>query len=90
LNQKVTFQARLEKSSNVQVPKVIRRQFKIEQEQTLKVSVDFLEIGNSCQFFYAKIMKDGRIHIPKVQLMAMHSQEASLEGQIIEVTLEPA
>ncbi len=89
LDQKVTFPAILEKGNRVQVPKVIRWQFKMEQTQLLKVSVSIKGTLNF-QNFYAKTDKQGRLTIPKLTLIIMTRQEKpNAAGQILDVKLEP-
>ena len=89
LTHKVTFQGTLERCNNVQVPKLIRWQFKMEHDQVLKVGVNALNLGRGWQFFYAKMTKDGRIRIPKVVLLVMQGEKPSLAGYLMEITLEP-
>ena len=80
----------LQKGNRVQVPKLVRWQFKMETEQVLKVSVSVINLWTGGQFFYAKMGKDGRILLPKLQLELMQSsRETNLTGYVIEVTLEP-
>ena len=89
LTRKVTFQGVLEKNNNIQVPKMIRWQFKIGPEQVLKVGINALDLGRGWQFYYAKMMKDGRIHIPRLPLLVLQGEKPSLAGYLIEITLEP-
>ena len=89
LTRKVTFQGVLEKNNNIQVPKMIRWQFKIGHEQVLKVGINALDLGRGWQFYYAKMMKDGRIHIPRLPLLVLQGEKPSLAGYLIEITLEP-
>jgi hypothetical protein len=89
LTEKVTFQRAIEKSNLVQVPKLIRWQFKLESNQVLKVSIDVLSLGRDSQFFYAKMGKDGRIRIPKDTVRVLQGEETSLANYIMEITLEP-
>ncbi len=89
LTRKVTFQGVLEKNNNIQVPKLIRWQFKMEPEQILKVGINALDLGRGWQFFYVKMMKDGRIHIPRTPLLVLQGEKANISGCLIEITLEP-
>ena len=68
LTQKVTFKTLLQKGNRLQVPKLIRWQFKVETDQTLKVGVRCLSFWRPIQFFYANMGKDGRIYIPELVL----------------------
>ena len=89
LTRKVTFQGVLAKNNNVQVPKLIRWQFKMEPDQVLRVGVNALDLGRGWHFFYIKMMKDGRIHIPRLTLLVLQGEKPSLAGYRIEITLEP-
>jgi hypothetical protein len=89
LNQKVTFQTVLEKGNRIQVPKMIRWQFKVEPTQVLKVGVNAIDLGRGCQFFYSKMAKDGRIHISRLTILILQGEKTSLAGYLLEITLEP-
>ena len=89
LTRKVTFQGIIERCSKVQVPKLIRCQFKIEYGQVLKVGVNAIDLGRGWQFFYTKMTKDGRIRIPRLALLVLQGEKPSLTGYIMEITLEP-
>ena len=90
ITQKVTFKTLLQKGNRVQVPKLIRWQFKMETDQTLKVGVSRLGFWRPIQFFYAKMGKDGRIFIPELALAFFQDEKRqSLAGSVFEVTLEP-
>jgi hypothetical protein len=71
----------------VQIPKIIRWQFKLEPNQVLRVGISGL--GGGCQFFYTRMGNDGRIYIPKAVLFAAHGKEESLAHYLTEITLEP-
>ena len=90
LTQKVTFQGALEKCNKVQVPKLIRWQFKMENDQVLKVGVKAQDTWKSSQFYYAKMTKAGRIRVPRLVLSILQDEKPSLAGCILEITLEPA
>ncbi|HEX7482318.1 MAG TPA: hypothetical protein VF350_02480 [Candidatus Bathyarchaeia archaeon] len=92
LTVKVTFEAVLEKGKRLQIPKLIRWQFKMEQNQVLRVGVSPKGIwGVGFKFFYAKMDKQGRILIPKLTLALMANKEnPNLEGYIFDVWLEAA
>ncbi len=90
LTEKVSFKTPLQRGNRVQVPNLIRWQFKMESEQILKVTVNALNVWGSTQTYYARMGKDGRILIPKLQLELMHSRrETNLVGYAMEVTIEP-
>ena len=93
LTQKVTFKTMLQRGNRVQVPKLVRWQFKMDTEQVLKVAVDAVNVWSGWQFFYAKMGKDGRITLPKLTrelLRSERDERQSLAGAVIEVQLEPA
>jgi hypothetical protein len=89
LTEKVTFKTKLQKGNRVQVPKLIRWQFKLEPSQVLKINVKILNTWTSGQFFYAKMSKDGRVLIPKLTLTMLRDEKPSLGGYVIDVSLEP-
>jgi hypothetical protein len=75
----------------VQVPKVVRWEFKLEPKQTLKVGVRCLSTWSAPQYFYARMSKDGRIYVPELVLLFFQSKEQpDLTHRIFEVLLEPA
>ncbi len=86
LHQEVTFKNPIEKCSKVQVPKIIRWQFKLEPDQILKVNISS---RGGHEPFYAKMAKDGRIYIPKTILFAAFGKLDNLTGTLVEITLEP-
>lgn len=87
LDQRVTFKNTLEKCGKVQVPKIIRWQFKLEPDQILKANIR----GRGGHGpFYTKMGKDGRIYIPKTILFAAFGTVDNLTGVLMEITLEPA
>jgi hypothetical protein len=88
LTQKVTFKTMLQRGNRVQIPKLIRWQFKMEPSQVLKVGVNAINVWTGWQFFYAKMGKDGRILIPKLTLALLRSENPNLTGYVMEVTLE--
>jgi bifunctional DNA-binding transcriptional regulator/antitoxin component of YhaV-PrlF toxin-antitoxin module len=90
LTQKVTFKTILQKGNRVQVPKLVRWQFKMDTEQVLRVTVNTVNVWSGGQTFYAKMGKDGRITLPKLQRELMQAREQNLTGYVMEVTLEPA
>jgi hypothetical protein len=88
---KVSFETVLEKGNRLQIPKLILWQFKMEQNQVLKVSVSPKQIWCGYKSFYAKMDKQGRILIPKLTLALMANKEnPNLEGYVFDVILEPA
>ena len=90
LTQKVSFKTMLQKGNRIQVPKVVRWQFKMDTEQVLKVTVNALNVWSGWETFYANMGRDGRITIPKLQRELLRDKEKSLVGYVMDVTLEPA
>jgi hypothetical protein len=90
LTQKVSFKTMFQKGNRVQVPRVVRWQFKMDTEQILKVTVNALNVFSDWQTFYAKMGRDGRITVPKLQRELLRDREQELTGYVMEVTLEPA
>ncbi len=84
------FEAVLEACNKVQIPKIIRWESKLETDQPLKVTVSVPFKFTGHYYFYGKMMKDGRIRIPKTTLSILKRNETSLAGYIFEVTIEPA
>ena len=62
----------------------------MENDQALKVGINFLGMHKGWQFFYAKMRKDGRISVPKLVLSLFEDEKKSLAGYALEVMLEPA
>ncbi len=90
LTAKVNFETRLEKGNRLQIPKLIQWQFKMEQNQVIKVQVTPKRLYGDPQHFYAKMDKQGRILIPKLTIAIMANKEnPNLERHIFNVTLEP-
>ena len=93
LTQKVSFKTVLQKGNRVQVPRVIRWQFKMEPDQVLKITVNAVGFFGGWEIFYAQMNRDGRITLPKLTrelLRSERDERQSLAGAVIEVRLEPA
>src|SRR3990170_4596723 len=90
LTQKVSFKTVLQKGNRVQVPKVVRWQFKMDPEQVLKVTVNALNVWSGWETFYARMGRDGRITLPKLPRELLRGTEQSITGYVMDVTLEPA
>jgi bifunctional DNA-binding transcriptional regulator/antitoxin component of YhaV-PrlF toxin-antitoxin module len=92
LTEAVSFKTRLQRGNRVQVPKLIRGQFKLEASQVLRVMVCLVDVRMSWETFYGKMDKSGRITIPKLALSLLQSRvdPQSLIGAVMEVSLEPA
>lgn len=90
LTRRVSFKAVLQKGNRVQVPRLVRWQFKMDPEQILKVTVNALNVFSGWETFYARMGRDGRITLPKLPRELLRGREQSLEGAVMEVVLEPA
>jgi hypothetical protein len=91
LTEKVSFETMFEKGNKLQIPKLIVWQFKIDQNQVLKVTISPKHLYSVRKSFYAKTDKQGRITIPKITRTLMAKKEnPNLEGYIFGVWLEPA
>ena len=89
LDKKVTFQTRLQSQNRLQVPTHIRWQFKLDQTEILKVTVNAFGMWGTIGSFYAKIQKNGRIAIPKLAMGLIKRDIQTLEGHVMEVSIEP-
>jgi hypothetical protein len=88
LTESVDFKAILQKGNRIQIPRLIRWQYKMEPNQVLKVKVKTERWRE--EEFYARMGKDGRLTIPKLTLELLQQEDESLVGYVLEVTLEPA
>ena len=92
LTEAVSFKTLLQKGNRVQVPKLVRWQFKMETTQVLKVTVKPSESFES-ESFYARMSGDGRITVPWLALVLLQKRAnagKSLTGYVLEVKIEPA
>ena len=89
LTEKVSFTTMLQQEDKLQIPRLIRGRFKMENDQTLKIGINFLELHTGWQFFHTKMRKDGRITIPKRTLMLVGNKE-NLAGSAVQAIIEPA
>ena len=92
LTEEVVFKAVLQRGNRVQVPRLIRWQFKLEPDQVLNALVDFEEDMVGGEVFYVRMTRDGRLTIPKLTLKALQREcgKESLVGYVLEITLKPA
>jgi hypothetical protein len=93
LTQVVRFKAVLQAGNRVQVPNVVRWEFKMDHTQVLSVAVKVADQYEYEQKFYGKMRSDGRITVPKrlleIVLRAVEGSESS--GEILfDVSVEPA
>ncbi len=90
LSQRVSFKTVLQKQNRLLVPKLVRWEYKVESSEVLKVTVTIVGLLGVRESFLAKMYKSGRIRIPELTLALLKRDEPSLEGCVMEVTLEPA
>ena len=92
LTHSVSFKAAIGKGNRIQIPTLIRWEFKLEPTQLLTISVRLFGRGID-ETFYTKMNKDGRITIPKINAELIKTQlpkEATLNEYAFEITLTPA
>ena len=90
LTQKVNFKKKLQRGNRIQIPKLVRWRFKMTSAQVLKVSVTAVNVYTGWQIVYAKMGKDGRITVPRLQRELMRGREQSPVGYVMDVMLDPA
>jgi len=93
LTEAVSFKCLLQKGNRIQVPKLVRWQFKMETTQVLKVSINVAGALGNPESFYARMSKDGRITAPLLGVTLLQKRttgEKSLRTYALEVKLEPA
>jgi hypothetical protein len=90
LTQRVSFKTVLQRGNRIQVPRLVRWQFKMDSEQVLKVVVAAVKFWTGWQTFYARMGRDGRITIPKLTRELLRGGKQNLAGCVMDVTLEPA
>ena len=74
LTESVSFKAVLQKGSRVQIPRLVRWQFKLEPTQILKIRVES-EDSYHGEEFLGRMNKDGRITIPRLILNLLGIEE---------------
>lgn len=90
LTQRVNFKTPLRKQNRLRVPRVVRGQFKLETSEVTKVTVSVAGTISVKESFFGKIRNDGYITAPAVVVALLKGDKLSLEGYVLEVTLEPA
>ena len=97
LTETVTFTTSLQKGNRIQLPRLVRWEYKLEPNQVLKVTVS-PTFSWAPEIFLAKMTRDGRLTIPKLAIqafkeLAMHTflkdEEESVVGLAFEVTISP-
>jgi len=83
----VSLKAVIQKNRRLRIPVVVRWQFKLEPGEIFKVH---LKLGHHYEAFYGRMGADGRLTVPKVTAKEfLKSEEESVEGYTVEVTLYP-
>jgi len=86
----VSFKVVPQRGNKVQVPRLLRWQYRMEPDQVLRVEVRSEEFFGS-ESFLGRMRKDGRLTIPRLTLKLLRGdEEGNLEGYVLEVILEPA
>jgi hypothetical protein len=86
----VSFKAVLQRGNRVQIPRLFRWQYRMKADQVLKVHVR-IEGSFGDEKSLVRMAKDGRLTIPKLTLkLLQEGEEESLEGYVLEITVEPA
>ena len=89
----VRFKTVLQRGNRVQVPRLVRWQFKLEPTQVLKATVTVKTTYSSkSESYYRKMSGDGRISVPLliIGLLQEQAEAESLVGEVLAVELEPA
>jgi hypothetical protein len=89
ITERIDFKTKLQKGNRIQVPQLIRWEFKVETNQLLYVGVNDLETQSGWQFFHTKMLKDGRIVIPTLIIQLLQTNESPITGHILEATIKP-
>jgi hypothetical protein len=94
LTEAVSFKALLQRGNRVQVPRLVRWQFKLEATQVLRVTVKIeTEFSSVSESFFGRMSGDGRITVPWLALFLLRKRantDKSLTGLVFEVKIEPA
>ena len=91
LTRSVSFKAVIGKGNRIQIPTLIRWEFKLEPTQLLTISVRHFSPLIQ-ETFFAKMNKDGRITIPKInaEIIKTHlPKETTLNQYAFEIKLSP-
>jgi hypothetical protein len=63
--------------------------YKLESTEVLRVTITIVGVLGVRESFLATLHKDGSLVIPKLTMALLKRNEPSLEGCVMEVTLEP-
>jgi hypothetical protein len=92
LTECVEFKSVLQRGDRVQVPKLVRWEYKLESTQTLRVSIWAKGMVGGWEVFYSRMDKSGRITVPRLiqrELVRTAPELRSLVGEILLIRLEP-
>jgi len=91
LTRQVGFKAVIGKGNRIQIPNIIRWEFKLEPTQLLAINIRHFSLATD-ETFFAKMTKDGRITVPKINAAIMKARiakDATLGEYAFEITLRP-
>ncbi len=92
LTHSVSFRAGIGKGNRIQIPNIIRWEFKLESTQPLNVHLSSYD-HHIDQTFYVKMTKDGRITVPKLNAALIINElgdKTSIFHIAFDIRLEPA
>ena len=91
LSESAHFKTKLTARNQIQLPRILRGQNKIEAGETFRVMVEVWGSHNSReQVFLAKTSADGRLTIPKITMEILEDmEEKKLVGAIFDVSIFP-
>jgi len=91
LSEPAYFKAKLTARNQIQLPQIIRWQFKIEADETFRVVVRVWGSDNyEEETFLAKTAADGRLTIPKITMKILEErEEKKLAGAILNISIFP-
>lgn len=84
----VSFNARVKRYDRVQIPVLIRSEYKLESDQVLEVELHFSGDFYKSESFHARMSNDGRLTIPKLIVREL-SEGGSLQGKVPKNILYP-
>jgi hypothetical protein len=92
LTEVVEFTTLLQRGNRIQIPRVIRWQFKLDPNQVLRVDVSPLGLWAGVETFYGCMNKDGRITVPMLTraiFLSGKDKIPTLEGTAMKVRINP-
>ena len=89
LDMRVEFTVQLQNQCRIQVPRLVRWQYKLEPSQVLKARVMLESLGPS-QDFLTRMRADGRITIPRRVAVLLKLDSPQRQKCFLNVTLAPA